>query len=129
MEKQVTKQKRIHNDYGDTLNIQKIKGTQQIVERIQFSPEGKIREVWIEFSDESGRNIGNDGKEHVFRDEITYQYELASDFSLRRKDYERTNWSTGWGETLQEKQREAEIRNKALKYFEKRKKALLEKEA
>lgn len=116
-----------HEYGGKTLYALKTQDTLEISERITYNREGKLTEIWIQYSDETSRGVSErTGKEIVYRDEVSYSLQTTDHWMQEgREAYERTNWSTGWQDSLEGKMKEAEIRQKALKYFAKRKKQLL----
>lgn len=118
--------------YGVIKYTVKMKDMQRIEERVQYDLEGKLKEVYIQFSDETSRKPSSKNPEEVitYRDEITYNWSERNLYGeIEQEPYERVNWSTGWQEDMKGKMKEAEIRSKALKYFEKRKNQLLSKES
>lgn len=116
------------DEWSTTKTLIKMKDMQRIEERIQYNKEGDLTEINIQFSDETGREPSKQkpGEFVTYRDEISYTYRSPSNWmSGKGNDSENVSWSTGWQGDLAGKLKEAEIRQKALKYFAKRKAQLV----
>lgn len=116
--------------YGTTKHIVKMKGMQRIEERLQYNLEGELTDLHIEFSDETSRRPSKKDPNEIitYRDEIRMDWHKPYRFSDKAEDEPnpvRVGWSTGWQDDLEGKMKEAEIRQRALKYFAKRKVQLL----
>lgn len=123
-----THQRTEKDKFSTTKYIIKMKDMQRIEERIRYNKEGVLTEIHIQFSDETSRKPSEDNPDKIvtFRDEISYTYYSPRTWmSDNGNDSESVSWSTGWQSDLAGKLKEANIRQKALKYFAKRKAQLV----
>jgi hypothetical protein len=112
-------------DYGTTIYIRKSKDDIIIDETIEYTTEGELREFRINYSDKTGEYKTKSGEMWPHRDEIHFDYQAPNHWGTGSEVRESVRWSTGWEDTLEGKEKELAVRTKALKYFAKRRIALL----